>query len=147
MSDQNLAGTRRATIAICGSMAFINKMERIATELEGLGCEALAPVRDEHGLDSASLARAELLSLKKHRVDSHLDKIRRADAVLIANLPRHGVDGYVGASTLMEAAFAYAAGIPVIFLHDPWGQTNGLECASICHGCVEGDLARLLTLI
>lgn len=128
-------------------MSFINEMERIALELENLGCEALSPVREEHGLDWASLSRPEVLALKKSYVDIHLDKIRRADAVLIANFPKHGVEGYVGPNTLMEAAFAYAARIPVVFLHDPYDQANGLECASISRACVDGDAAGVLKLI
>ncbi len=32
---------RRPTIAICGSMAFLDEMEQIACTLSGFGCEAL----------------------------------------------------------------------------------------------------------
>lgn len=128
-------------------MAFIDEMERIAMALEDLGFKALSPVREEHGLDWTSLSRTEMLTLKKAYVDIHLDKIRRSDAVLIANFRKHGVEGYVGPNTLMEAAFAYAAGIPVIFLHDPCDQANGLECASISRGCIDGDVARVPALI
>jgi hypothetical protein len=138
---------RRPTIAICGSMAFLDEMEQIACTLSGFGCEALTPVREEHGLDWTSLSRPEMLALKKSYVDIHLDKIRRADAVLIANFSKHGVEGYVGPNTLMEAAFAYGAGIPVLFLHDPFHQANGLECASISRECVNGDVAGVLTHI
>ncbi len=134
-------------VAICGSMAFIDEMEQIARTLECLGCEALTPEREEHGRDWSSLSRPEMLALKKTYVDIHLDKIRRADAVLIANFRKHGIEGYVGPNTLMEAAFAYAQGIPVIFLHDPFHQVNGLECASISRGCVNGDVDGVLTLI
>ncbi len=147
MSGSNPPAQARPTIAICGSMAFIDEMEQIALSLERLGCQALAPVREEHGLDWASLSRPEMISLKTSYVDTHLGKIRRADAVLIANFQKHGTDGYVGPNTLMEAAFAYAVGIPVIFLHDPYGQANGLECMSISRGCVDGDVARVLEMI
>lgn len=138
---------KRTVIAICGSMAFIDEMEQIALTLENSGIEALSPVREEHGLDWASLSRTEMLALKKSYVDIHLGKIRRSDAVLIANFRKHGTEGYVGPNTLMEAAFAYAAAIPVIFLHDPYDQANGLECASISRGCIDGDLVRVLDLI
>lgn len=128
-------------------MAFIDEMERIAMALEDLGCEALSPVREEHGTDWTSLSRTEMLALKKSYVDIHMDKIRRADAVLIANFRKHDTEGYVGPNTLMEAAFAYAGGIPVIFLNDPYDQANGLECASISCGCIGGDVARVPALI
>jgi nucleoside 2-deoxyribosyltransferase len=128
-------------------MAFIDEMERLAAELEHFGCEVLSPVREEHGLDWSILSRPETLALKKSYVDTHLDKIRRADAVLIANFRKHGVEGYVGPNTLMEAAFAYAQGIPVIFLHDPYDQASGLECGSISRGFVNGDASAVLQLI
>lgn len=106
MSESKPLAQTRPIIAICGSMAFLDEMEHIALLLEGAGCEALAPVREEHG-----------------------------------------VDGYVGPNTLMEAAFAYAQGIPVIFLHDPFEQASGLECASISRGFVNGDASAVLQLI
>lgn len=137
-------GKRGSVITVCGSMSFIDEMEAVAQELETKGLSVLTPVREEHGRDWATLSRDESVAMKREYVDIHLAKIRGCDAVLVANLPKHGIQGYVGPNTLMEAAFAHAIGIPVIFLHDPFYQPNGLECASISAGCLDGDPGRIL---
>lgn len=138
---------RDPVVAICGSMAFIDEMEAVARELEVQGCKAMTPVREEHGKDWGGLTRDEAVTLKRNYVDIHLQKIRDCDAVLIANYSKHGVAGYVGPNTLMEAAFAHALGIPVMYLHDPFEQASGLECASISDGCLNGDLERVKSLM
>lgn len=74
-------------------------------------------------------------------MDRHLEKIRNSDVVLVANLSKRGVEGYVGPNTLMQAAFAHALGITVVFLNDPSEQSGGLECIAIASGCLDGDVA------
>lgn len=39
-------------------------------------------------------------------IDDHFSKIARSDAILVANYPKHEIDGYVGGNTLMEMAIA-----------------------------------------
>ena len=135
------------SISICGSMSFMDEMEAIASSLAALGCEAMTPIREERNFDWSNLADADLVALKKSFIDRHLAKIRRSDAVLIANFPKHNIDGYVGPNTLMEAAFAHALSVPIIFLFDPSQQACGLECVSISCGCVNGEATEVLPLL
>lgn len=135
------------SISICGSMSFMDEMEAIASSLAALGCEVMTPVREERNFDWSNLADADLVALKRSFIDRHIEKIRRSEVVLIANFPKHDIDGYVGPNTLMEAAFAHALDVPVIFLYDPSRQACGLECVSISSGCVNGDAVEILPLI
>ncbi len=57
---------------------------------------------------------------KKIYIDAHLEKIKNSQAIFVVNEPKHGIEGYIGANTLMEIAFAYALGKPV-FLLNPLG--------------------------
>lgn len=115
------------SIAICGSMFFVDEMEAIATSLRSVGCDAITPAREERNFDWSDLRNLELVAIKRSYIDRHLEIIRHSDAALIANLSKRGIEGYVGPNTLMEAAFAHAVGIPVIFLNDPSGQAAGLN--------------------
>lgn len=44
---------------------------------------------------------------KSNAIDEHFSKITSADAILVANYPKHKIDGYIGGNTLMEIAVAY----------------------------------------
>lgn len=88
----------------------------------------------------------DLARLKKGFIDRHLDKIRRSDLVLLANHEKHGVPGYVGPNTLMEAAFGYALNIPVVLLFKPGDQPCSVELAGVAALVLGGDLERLAAL-
>lgn len=136
-----------ACISICGSMSFMNEMEYLAEILVKAGFKVLTPVREEQDVDWSNTGNADILALKREYIDRHLKKIRRSDAILVANFPKHGIKGYVGPNTLMEAAFAHALDLPTIFLNDPSQQACGLECSSISFGCAHGDSDELLRLL
>lgn len=135
------------SIAICGSMSFVDEMEAIAISLESLGYQAITPVREERDFDWLDLESPEIIALKRSYIDRHLDIIKHSDAVLIANLPKRGIEGYVGPNTLMEVAFAHALGVPVIFLNDPSAQGSGLECIAIASGFLSGDATGVRRLL
>jgi hypothetical protein len=104
-------------IVICGSMDFFEEMASIAETLGEHGVEALLPVAEEGKVDYRIGEDDELARLKQIFIDAHLKKIRESEAILVANFDKRGVRGYVGANTLMEAAFAYALQKRIYVLH------------------------------
>ncbi len=102
-------------LSICGSMDFIDEMETIAAELTASGWTVFTPQRAEAGFCWEDLSAAERLQRKKVYIDVHLANIRRSTAVLIANYPKNGIDGYIGANTLMEAAMGHTLGFRSTF--------------------------------
>ncbi len=128
-------------------MSFLSEMEDIAHSLETLGCSASTPVREERDFNWTKMPIHEATVLKKSFVDGYLSTILRSDAILIANFTKHEIEGYVGPNTLMEAAFGYALGKPVVFLYDPSAQACGLECVSIVHGFLNGNVNNLTAMI
>ena len=129
-------------LSICGSMDFIDEMETIATELTAAGWAAFTPQRAEAGFRWETLSAEERIQRKKAYIDAHLEKIRHSTAVLIANYPKNGISGYIGANSLMEAAFAYALGLPVYFLFPIGEQGCQLEAESIASGVWNGRLPQ-----
>jgi hypothetical protein len=136
-----------ALICICGSMAFIDEMENLALSLTKLGYRSTTPAREERDLQWEKLSATEAKRRKKSFIDGYLSKIRTADALIIANYRKHEIEGYVGPNTLMEAAFGYSLGIPVVFLHDPAGQNCGPECLAIAAKCLNGDVAEMAGIV
>jgi hypothetical protein len=131
------------TIAICGSMSFVDEMETLATVL----CDKahiLLPEREESRRDWRFESLERLLSLKRYYIDVHLEKIRASDAILIANYEKHGIAGYIGPNTLIEAAFAHALGKRVLLLYMPNEQPCRIEALSIASSILEGDVERAI---
>jgi hypothetical protein len=128
----------KKVISICGSMTFIEEMENLAKNLGLLGWQAYTPERSEVGFRWESLLIQETLQLKKDYIDTHLNKIRHSDIVLVANYPKNNIDGYIGANSLMEASFAYALNIPVYFLFPIGEQSCQLEAQSIAAKVLNG---------
>lgn len=95
-------------IAICGSLKFHEKMLRVKEELEKLGHLVLMPVKAK-GVDYwAEDNRARVEAKKKlELIDEYLDKIKRADAILVVNVTKKEIKNYIGANTFLEMGFAY----------------------------------------
>jgi hypothetical protein len=64
--------------------------------------------------------------------------------VLVANFEKHGIEGYVGPNTLVEAAFAHATGRKVAFLNRPGDQPARLEALAMMTTCLYGATWDLL---
>jgi len=47
----------------------------------------------------------------------HFSKIEKADAILVVNNKKHGVDGYIGANVLMEMGLAFYYSKPIFILN------------------------------
>ena len=98
------------------------------------------PVREESNLDWRKLSEHESRQLKRSYIDGHLETIKRADFVLIANYPKNGIEGYIGANALMEAAFAYALGVPVAYMQPVGAQPCQLEALALSEYVIGDDL-------
>lgn len=128
-------------------MAFIDEMEALAHELGRLGCAVDAPVREEQAISWDALNDSQAWARKKSYIDGHLEKIRQADLVLLANYDKHGVVGYIGANSLMEAAFAYALNVPVAYLWPVGEQGCRLEALAISDRVMHGSADTVVAAI
>ena len=110
-------------IAICGSISFYDQMKIISKKLKSLGFEkTYMPIKmgsvkhqwkEELTADESGNRKIALDLIKKHYY-----KILSADCILVVNLPKKGVEGYIGGNTFLEMGFAFVLGKP-IFLMNP----------------------------
>jgi len=110
------------TVTICGSIAFIDEMYRLKTELEGLGHKVLLPPNEVPGERGEMIPASEYYKHKKalhqkddawiwknhtERISGHFDKISKSDVILVANYDKNNISNYIGPNTLMEMGVAF----------------------------------------
>lgn len=117
-------------ITICSSVDFTPKIIEIKEELEKLGIKVNIPFFTQKIIDGKMTFEQYMKAKEKDgdillREVETVDMIRRywnfikeSDAILVLNLEKKGVFGYIGGSTLMEMGFAYGHN-KKIFLYNP----------------------------
>ena len=124
-------------------MSAIEQIEELAAQFRTLGHVAISPDRDERDDSWSSLSLTEQVETKRGFIDAYLREIRSADAIVLANFAKDGIFGYVGANTLMEAAFAKALGLPVYLYNEPGPQRAQVELLAVQTACLYGDPRNL----
>ena len=123
-------------VCLCGSMDFIEQMEQLAEFARRENYDVVVPEREESGLDWNGPIDAEMLATKRRFIDGHLTHIAASQLVLLANYPKNGIAGYVGANTLLEAGFGYALEKPVATLFELGAQGCKLEIDALSMGAI-----------
>jgi len=125
-------------ITICGSIGFYKEMESAKNVLIKLGHDVKMPelefeisqelgvdkkiyfdeyVSQHGGMDSFPIDH-KVWNVKGGAMKMHFDKIDWADAVLIVNNEKRGIQGYVGGNTLIEIGIAFFLG-KIIYILNP----------------------------
>lgn len=118
-------------ITICGSVEFSPKIIELKAELERIGHQVSIPfftqkiINGEISYDAFMQAKerqgGDILMRKPENVDMikrYWDLIKDSGAILVVNMPKKGIENYIGGSTLMEMGFAYGHG-KTIYLYNP----------------------------
>lgn len=101
-------------IIICGSMSSAEKMVKIKNELEENGHEVVLPkmteeiVSGEHTAFEGQESTQE--KIEHDLIRDYYEVIKTGDAVLIVNLDKNGIEGYVGGNSFLEMAFGHVLG-------------------------------------
>jgi hypothetical protein len=114
-------------ITICGSIAFYTEISALRDSLQAQGHEVQIPeleheaphdfggekkinfaqyIEEKGGIDAFEKGH-EVFMLKKNAILDHFKKIEWADAILVANYNKKGIQGYVGGNTLIEIGVAF----------------------------------------
>lgn len=114
-------------ITVCGSIAFYPEMESARDQLIALEHEVKIPelalevpqkfgggrkvhfgkyIEENGGID-AFPTNHDIWSLKEGAIKDHFEKIDWADAILVTNIEKRGIEGYIGGNTLIEIGLAF----------------------------------------
>ncbi len=144
-------------VVVCGSLAFFEHMQEVRDRLEAVGHEVVIPAAHVDGEDGRPMPVDAYYALKKrsfaelqwmwerkeHSMRDYLREIDACDAVLVLNLPKNGVDGYIGANTLIEMGVAFHLSKPILLLCDVPDAGHTEEILSMRPQVLHGDLSAL----
>jgi len=98
-------------ITICGSMSFAKQMLDAKTKLEEMGHSVQIPDDTDFHISQPGFIddlEADLAHcIEKDLMRNHMKRVAEADAILVLNYPKNGIDGYIGTSSFMEMGIAY----------------------------------------
>ena len=119
-------------IVLCGSMKVKDKIMDVNNELVSLGFNVLLPKECMEGLPK------EIASRK------HFDRIsdKNNNYVLVVNVPKNGIDNYIGPNSLCEIAFGFYYNKKIFLLNDIYEPyKDELEGWKVI--CLNGDLSKI----
>lgn len=98
-------------VIICESMSAATEMVAAKAELELRGHSVTLPRHTDRYVAGELTSETAVESIE-HKIAgdlirSYYDQIREADAVLVVNVPKHGVAHYIGGNSFLELAFAH----------------------------------------
>lgn len=144
-------------LTICGSVAEYDRLDRVRVALEAAGHEVwlpLAVVLDGDGRPMPVGSYYELRQgitdpnhwvwhRKSEAMQEHYGKIGWADAIVVVNYPRRGINHYIGGNTLIEMGLAHFLDRPIYLLYgipDLSYREEIIGCQPIL---LDGDLSRI----
>jgi len=132
---------------ICGSIQFASQMKSLAAELQNQGWRVLMPDLSEASGPAKNLSQQAKNARKRHLISQHFAKIAQADIVLIANYAKKGIEGYIGANTLMGIAYAHGQAKEICLLFQLGEQGCKEEVAALASQVLDGSVQALASVI
>ncbi|QJU09714.1 DUF84 family protein [Candidatus Saccharibacteria bacterium oral taxon 488] len=130
-------------ITLCGSMKFIDKMDKVAAQLEARGHTVYKPDRAEGTAYDREQSHANA-QLKRGYMNKRFDKIDLAGGIVVVNPPKNGIDGYIGGNSFLEMAYAFKHGLDIFTLY-PLPKEIGYidELCGMNPIVLDGDLEKV----
>ena len=134
-------------IGIIGSMQFTEKMLEFRDELNKLGHEAFLTDLHESFIGKNDEEKEAIKLHQKYNMDAirtFWNAMQGADAVLVLNYGKHGIENYIGGNTLMEIGFAHVLNQKIFLLNPipeiPYYKTEIIAVNPII---INGDLSLI----
>jgi hypothetical protein len=140
-------------IAICGSLDFTHEIKKLADELATKGYEVEIPLTSRRILDGETTVE-QIKSEKEQGTFSDraikFDSIREywsiiqdADAILVANYDKKGIENYIGGNSFLEMGFAHVLDKAIYLLHGIPDMIYSDELKAMQPVLLNGDIDTL----
>lgn len=140
-------------IVICASISFTNKIKEVADQLSEKGYDVEIPfgaqriINNELTLEQFLNEKQEsgdsALKIQNNLIKRYYEIIKNADAILVVNMDKKGIENYIGGNTLIEMAFAHVLD-KKIFLLNPIPEISYKdEIIAMQPIILDNDLAKI----
>ena len=143
-------------ITLCGSASLAPQISKIKEELERRGHRVFVfpdtvnfrgkeiSITEFYRLRREDPENEEYRALKGRLMREHFERIKRSDAILVVNVDKNGVEGYIGGNTLIEMGVAFFLGKKIFLWKKPPKDLSYYEeVVSMEPVVIEGDLNRI----
>lgn len=76
-------------------------------------------------------------------IRGYFDKIKEGDAILLVNIERKGIEGYIGGNSFLEMGFAHILNKPIYLLHKIPDMIYKDELEAMTPILLDGDLSKI----
>jgi hypothetical protein len=135
-------------ITICGSMTASGEMVVIEKKLQALGHEIVLPdfVYEYAKMNTLEEMHNESAHNKvvHDLIRGYFEKIKNSDAILVVNIKRKEIAGYIGGNSFLEMGFAHILNKPIYLLNQipEMGYRDELEAMQPI--VIGGDLTKII---
>lgn len=126
-NSSSMISKKQKTITICCSASFYKEALEIEKELKNIGFKVKIPSTaykmEKSGNFDVSFYKTWHKDKKHYKkktklMEKHFKKVMQADAILVLNLEKDGMPGYIGGNGLLEMFLSYLHKKP-IFIYNP----------------------------
>lgn len=128
-------------------MSASKEMVDIEKKLTALGHSVVLP---EFTYDYAKMDTIDKMHTESARnkvqydlIRGYFDKIKEGDAIVVVNMERKGIKGYVGGNSFLEMGFAHILNKPIYLLHQipDMGYRDEIEAMNPI--LLNGDVSKI----
>lgn len=132
-------------------MTASKEMVELESQVIKSGHEVTLPefTHDYAKMETFERMHSESSDNKKHYdlIRGYFEKMKDADAVLIANVERKGVPGYIGGNSFLEMGFAHVLNKPIYLLNPIPEVGYQDEIIAMQPVILNGDLSKITNLV
>lgn len=134
-------------VGIIGSMHFTERMVEVRDKLNKLGHDAFITELHKTFIGKTDAEKEKIKIHQKNNKDAireFWNAMQGADAVLVLNYDKNGVENYIGGNTLMEIGFAHVLNQKIFLLNPvPEIPYYKSEIEAVKPVIINGDLSLI----
>jgi hypothetical protein len=134
-------------IGISGSMQFIEQQVDLCKRLRAMGHEVfMSNFADKYVGKTDEEKERQKIEDKTNNdaIREYWKPMQDADALLVANLDKHGIPGYIGGNAFLEMGFAHVLDQKIFLLNPiPDMPYYGTEIVAMKPVVINGDLSKI----
>jgi len=134
-------------VGVAGSMQFTERMMDLCERLEKLGHEAFMSKFAPYFVGKTDDEKERIKLHQKNKKDAIREfwkPMQDADALLVANFDKHGIENYIGGNAFLEMGFAHVLDQKIFLLNPiprmPYYETEIIAMQPVV---IDGDLSKI----